>query len=383
MLILDEPLARSICATSARSSSCLTAPRRSRRDHLVVAHDLNPLLGVLSGAIYLLDGHAHYDASTRWWTRACSAICTAPRSKWSAHRQGDLYMRSVRMTTRLRSAMGYQRTGGECSRRVHAHGADRRNVVALAAGLCSATSSSSAARVRRPRPGPHRFPGATGAVLLGVPVALGLGVFCVGGALVIGLLGSGGRTRGRDRTILALATGFGLFFNSLATKKFEHDDERAVREPARDLARAADDVRGAIGGRWQPALASSTGRCCSPRSTRKSPRPRACRCACCRWSSWRSSALPSPWRSRRWAPCCSSRCCHPGGDGDHADASRPRRWPSRPASAWCGCGRPRVVGDVQPAAELRHHHDRLQHWFAVRVVRPLAHVEPPRPLADG
>lgn len=63
------------------------------------------------------------------------------------------------------------------------------------------------------------LPGATGAVLLGLPVALGLGVFCVGGALVIGVLG----TRRSDAevatgTILALATGFGLFFNSLATK---------------------------------------------------------------------------------------------------------------------------------------------------------------------
>jgi zinc/manganese transport system permease protein len=63
------------------------------------------------------------------------------------------------------------------------------------------------------------FPGATGAVLLGVPVALGLGVFCVGGALVIGALGK----RATDRevvtgTVLAMATGLGLFFNSLATK---------------------------------------------------------------------------------------------------------------------------------------------------------------------
>ncbi len=63
------------------------------------------------------------------------------------------------------------------------------------------------------------FPGATGAVLVGLPVGLGLGVFCVGGALVIGALGK----RASDRevatgTILALATGFGLFFNSLATK---------------------------------------------------------------------------------------------------------------------------------------------------------------------
>jgi zinc/manganese transport system permease protein len=63
------------------------------------------------------------------------------------------------------------------------------------------------------------LPGATGAVLVGLPVAFGLGVFCVGGALVIGALGK----RATDRevatgTVLALATGFGLFFNSLATK---------------------------------------------------------------------------------------------------------------------------------------------------------------------
>ena len=63
------------------------------------------------------------------------------------------------------------------------------------------------------------LPGATGAALLGLPVGLGLGAFCVGGALVIGALGN----RAHDRevatgTILALATGFGLFFNSLATK---------------------------------------------------------------------------------------------------------------------------------------------------------------------
>ncbi|MDF3341245.1 metal ABC transporter permease [Mycolicibacterium septicum] len=63
------------------------------------------------------------------------------------------------------------------------------------------------------------LPGATGAALLGLPVGLGLLAFCVGGALVIGALGS----RAHDRevatgTVLAMATGFGLFFNSLATK---------------------------------------------------------------------------------------------------------------------------------------------------------------------
>ncbi|AMO59321.1 ABC-3 protein [Mycolicibacterium phlei] len=63
------------------------------------------------------------------------------------------------------------------------------------------------------------LPGATGAVLVGVPVGLGLGVFCIGGALVIGALGR----RAADRevatgTVLAMATALGLLFNSMATK---------------------------------------------------------------------------------------------------------------------------------------------------------------------
>ena len=63
------------------------------------------------------------------------------------------------------------------------------------------------------------FPGATGAVLIGVPVTLGLAVFTVGGALAIGLLGK----RLADReiatgTILAFATGLGVLFNSMTTR---------------------------------------------------------------------------------------------------------------------------------------------------------------------
>ncbi len=63
------------------------------------------------------------------------------------------------------------------------------------------------------------FPGATGAVLVGLPVGVGLAVFCIGGALVIGALGK----RADDRevatgTVLAAATGLGLFFSSLATR---------------------------------------------------------------------------------------------------------------------------------------------------------------------
>ena len=54
------------------------------------------------------------------------------------------------------------------------------------------------------------LPGATGAVLLGLPVSLGMGVFALGGALVIGALGK----RVSEREI---ATGLGLFFARLSS----------------------------------------------------------------------------------------------------------------------------------------------------------------------
>lgn len=63
------------------------------------------------------------------------------------------------------------------------------------------------------------FPGATGAVLLGLPVGAGLAVFCIGGALVIGALGKRADEREvATGTVLAAATGLGLFFSSLATR---------------------------------------------------------------------------------------------------------------------------------------------------------------------
>jgi zinc/manganese transport system ATP-binding protein len=62
MLILDEPLA-SLDLRNQRE--IVTALDRINKEYgvtiLVVAHDLNPLLGVLNSAIYLLDGHAHFD----------------------------------------------------------------------------------------------------------------------------------------------------------------------------------------------------------------------------------------------------------------------------------------------------------------------------------
>jgi len=59
------------------------------------------------------------------------------------------------------------------------------------------------------------LPGATGAVLLGLPVSLGMGVFALGGALVIGALGKRATQREiATGTVLAFATGLGLFSSS-------------------------------------------------------------------------------------------------------------------------------------------------------------------------
>jgi zinc/manganese transport system permease protein len=63
------------------------------------------------------------------------------------------------------------------------------------------------------------FPGATFAVLVGIPITAGLALFCITGALAIGGLGK----RISDRevstgTILAMSTGLGVLFASLASE---------------------------------------------------------------------------------------------------------------------------------------------------------------------
>lgn len=62
------------------------------------------------------------------------------------------------------------------------------------------------------------LPGATGAVLIGAPVSLGLGLFAVIGGLIIGALGKKASKRGiATGTILAFAMGLGLFFSRLSS----------------------------------------------------------------------------------------------------------------------------------------------------------------------
>ncbi|MGO1317634.1 MAG: metal ABC transporter ATP-binding protein [Cellulomonadaceae bacterium] len=62
LLLLDEPLAN-LDLRNQREVVTLLAKLNRDLDVtiVVVAHDLNPLLPVLTGAVYLLDGHAHHD----------------------------------------------------------------------------------------------------------------------------------------------------------------------------------------------------------------------------------------------------------------------------------------------------------------------------------
>jgi zinc/manganese transport system ATP-binding protein len=62
ILLLDEPLAN-LDVRNQHEIVDLLGEIHQTRDVtiLVVAHDLNPLLPVLTGAVYLLDGHPHYD----------------------------------------------------------------------------------------------------------------------------------------------------------------------------------------------------------------------------------------------------------------------------------------------------------------------------------
>ncbi len=63
------------------------------------------------------------------------------------------------------------------------------------------------------------LPGATLAALIGWPVPLGMGLFAVGGGLAIGSLGKKANQREiATGTVLAFATGLGLFFTHYSSK---------------------------------------------------------------------------------------------------------------------------------------------------------------------
>lgn len=95
LLILDEPLT----ALDLRIQRDIVTLLARIRDELgvtilVVAHDLNPLLSVLDSAIYLLDGHAHFDTMDEVVNEDLLSHLYGTSIQVVHTPQGDLYMRS-------------------------------------------------------------------------------------------------------------------------------------------------------------------------------------------------------------------------------------------------------------------------------------------------
>jgi zinc/manganese transport system ATP-binding protein len=96
MLILDEPL-----ASLDLRSQCEIVKLLGRLNQdlgvtiLVVTHDLNPLIGMLTGAICLLDGRAQYATVDRVVDEALLSRLYGTRIEVAYTPKGDVYMRSV------------------------------------------------------------------------------------------------------------------------------------------------------------------------------------------------------------------------------------------------------------------------------------------------
>ena len=120
----------------------------------------------------------------------------------------------------LLAAAGYQSDWFETIREPFMRNAFLAGVlVALAAGVIGYFVVVRSGEFSAHALGHIGFPGATGAVLIGLSPTLGLAVFCIGGAIIIGALGRHVDERATATgTILAFATGLGILFSSLATK---------------------------------------------------------------------------------------------------------------------------------------------------------------------
>jgi zinc/manganese transport system ATP-binding protein len=97
LLLLDEPLASLDLRHQREIVRVLTAIHDDRPDITIVtvAHDLNPLLPVLTGAIYLLDGHAHYDAIGDVVDEGLLSHLYGTRIRVVRTAQGDLFTGSM------------------------------------------------------------------------------------------------------------------------------------------------------------------------------------------------------------------------------------------------------------------------------------------------
>ena len=160
------------------------------------------------------------------------------------------------------------------------------------------------------------FPGATGALLIGLSAAVGYFVFSGLAALVIGVAAgaTARRSRGQESAITGAVQAFGLACGFLFLSLYQGvlanyesllfgsflgiTSDRFWRSPASPWSRSC-------------CLRSLDGRCCSSRSTRAWRARAACRPArsasasCCCWA-W-PSQRPRRSRERCWCSRCSSR----------------------------------------------------------------------------
>lgn len=96
ILILDEPLAALDLRNQREIVQLLDRLNKQLGvTILVVAHDLNPLLSVLSSAIYLLDGHAHFDTLDGVVDEDLLSHLYGTPIQVVRTPQGELYMRST------------------------------------------------------------------------------------------------------------------------------------------------------------------------------------------------------------------------------------------------------------------------------------------------
>jgi len=96
MLLLDEPLAN-LDLRNQREVVDLLGALRSQHGVtiLVVVHDLNPLLPELDGAVYLLDGHAHYGPVAEVVDEELLTHLYGTKVKVVRTVQGDLFTRGA------------------------------------------------------------------------------------------------------------------------------------------------------------------------------------------------------------------------------------------------------------------------------------------------
>jgi zinc/manganese transport system ATP-binding protein len=94
LLLLDEPLANLDLRHQQEVVALLGELRRERRvTIMVVAHDLNPLLPVLTDAVYLLDGHPHHDPIDAVVNEQLLTHLYGTRVRVVRTPQGDLFTR--------------------------------------------------------------------------------------------------------------------------------------------------------------------------------------------------------------------------------------------------------------------------------------------------